>query len=48
MHSLLYCVCREVCLETIVKETPKLIGGAGLTVEIDESKFGKKNITAAD
>ena len=34
--------CREVCLKTIVKETPKLIGGAGLTVEIDESKFGKR------
>ena len=30
---------REICLETIARETPKLIGGAGCTV--DESKFGK-------
>jgi len=34
--------CREVCLESIIKQTPTVIGGAGCTVEIDESKFGKR------
>ena len=34
--------CREACLETIARETPKLLVGLGLTVEVDESKFGKK------
>jgi len=28
-------------LETVARETPKLIGGAGLTVEIDDCKFGQ-------
>jgi len=34
--------CREVCLETVASETPQLIGGGSLTVEIDESKFAKR------
>ena len=34
--------CREVALEVVARETPKLIGGPGLTVEVDESKFGKR------
>jgi len=33
---------REVCLKVIARETPKFTGGAGLTVDIDESKFGKR------
>ena len=35
--------CREVC-EVIFVEERGLIGGEGLTVEKDESKFGKENI----
>jgi len=40
--------CREVCLEIIARETPILIGGAGLTVKIDESKFGNVSIIRED
>ena len=31
--------CREICLEIVARESPKLIGGQGCTVEIEESKF---------
>jgi len=34
--------CREVCLEIISRETPTLIGGEGMTVEIHESKLIKR------
>lgn len=34
--------CREICSQIVARETPKLIGGRGLTVEVDESKFGKR------
>ena len=33
--------CREVCLIAYI-ENPVKIGGKGLVVEIDESKFGKR------
>ena len=33
--------CREVCLDNYKKFGAKQIGGPNLTVEIDESKFGK-------
>jgi len=34
--------CREVCLETVARETPKLIGGVGLTVEVEVCRFGHR------
>ena len=36
-----YNYCREVCADRIMEHHAGLIGGAGKTVEIDESKFGK-------
>ena len=34
--------CREICVNIIINESDDQIGGIGLTVEIDESKFGKR------
>ena len=34
--------CREICLDIVARESPKLIGGQGYTVEIDKSKFGRR------
>lgn len=36
-----YNFCREVCLQVIIQDNKK-VGGPGKTVEIDESKFGKR------
>ena len=33
--------CREICLQVFI-EHPKQLGGPGKTVEIDESKSGKR------
>ena len=33
--------CRDVCINVLLDSTSQQIGGPGLTVEIDESKFGK-------
>ena len=38
---------REVC-STVLEELFEQVGGPGKIVEIDESKFGKKNTIAAD
>lgn len=35
---------REVCLSVLKKDSEQ-IGGPGKFVEIDESKFGRENIT---
>ncbi|GBN89235.1 hypothetical protein AVEN_197865-1 [Araneus ventricosus] len=34
--------CREVCVDRLVKDSKEKIGGVGMIVEIDESKFGKR------
>ena len=34
--------CREICINIVIDESDDQIGGSGLTVEIDESKFGKR------
>lgn len=36
--------CREVAIDEVMKKSEQ-IGGPGIIVEIDESKFGKRNIT---
>ena len=36
-----YNYCREVCADRIMNHHAGQIGGPGMTVEIDESKFGK-------
>ena len=34
--------CREICVNIIIDKSDDQIGGIGFTVEIDESKFGKR------
>ena len=38
---------RDVCIEELLSN-PELLGGTGKIVEIDESKFGKRQYTAVD
>lgn len=33
--------CHEICINIVIDESDNKIGGHNLTVEIDESKFGK-------
>ena len=35
-------MCREICMSIVLDESHDIIGGEGKTVEIDESKFGKR------
>ena len=35
-------MCRDICFSIVMDESNASIGGQGLTVEIDESKFGKR------
>ena len=37
-----YNYCREICCHIVENVKPQKIGGPGLTVEIDEAKFGKR------
>ena len=34
--------CREICINIVIDESDDKVGGIGLSVEIDESKFGKR------
>ncbi|GBO29800.1 hypothetical protein AVEN_188022-1 [Araneus ventricosus] len=34
--------CQEVCVDRLVKDSKVKLGGVGMVVDIDESKFGKR------
>ncbi|GBN63190.1 hypothetical protein AVEN_187051-1 [Araneus ventricosus] len=34
--------CREVCVDRLLKDSKEILGGVGMIVEIDESKFSKR------